>query len=341
VSSNIKDVARLANVSITTVSRVINNGEHIKSETRERVLNAIKKLNFKPNRLAQSLGSGCFQAIGVVATRTSYQAFGNPYFSIVLQAIGETAENKNYEIILCSSSDENKEVEKCMSMIESKVVQGLLLLGSRINDRLVEELKRIGFPFVLVGRVIDEELAKSIYSVDTDNFEDCREAVEYLIQLGHRRIGCIHAPLKYVVSKDRLGGYIEAHKKALIPVDYSLIADGGYSSGNAYEAAMKLLKNPNPPTAIFATDDIKAVGAYKAMVELGIKIPDQVSLIGHNNYEISQFITPSLTTIDVPIYALGTSSTRLLFDLIEGNMPDKRIILETNFIKRDSCKARL
>jgi len=339
VSSNIKDVARLANVSITTVSRVINNGEHIKPETRERVLAAIEKLNFKPNKLAQSLGSGCFQAIGVVATRTSYQAFGNPYFSMVLQAIGETAENKNYEIMLCSSSDENREIEKCMSMIESKVVQGLLLLGSRVNDRLVEELERVGFPFVLVGRVIDEELAKNIYSVDTDNLKDCMEAVEYLISLGHRRIGCIHAPLKYVASKDRLDGYIEAHKRALIPVDYSLIEDGGYSSNNAYEAALKLLNSPNPPTAIFATDDIKAIGAYKAMIELGIKIPDQISLIGHNNYEISQIITPSLTTIDVPIYSLGTTSTRVLFDLIEGNTPEKRIILETSFIKRDSCKA--
>ncbi len=338
MSSNIKDVARLANVSITTVSRVINKSEHIKPETRHRVLDAIEKLNFRPNKLAQSLGSG-FQAIGVVATRTSYQAFGNPYFSIVLQAIGETAEKKNYEIILCSSSDENIEIDRCVSMINSKVVQGLLLLGSRINDRLVEELNRTGFPFVLVGRVIDEELSKNIYSVDTDSFKDCAEAVEYLISLGHRRIGCIHAPLKYVVSKDRLDGYIEAHKKAMIPVDYSLVADGGYSSDHAYEAALKLLRNPHPPTAIFATDDIKAMGAYKAMTELGIRIPDDISLIGHNNYEISQVITPSLTTIDVPIYDLGTASARILFSLIEGGMPEKRSILETKFIRRDSCKA--
>lgn len=339
MSTNIKDVARLANVSITTVSRVINNSSQIKPETRERVLDAIQKLNFRPNKLAQSLGSGSFQSIGVVATRTSYQAFGNPYFSMVLQAIGEAAEQKNYEIIFCSTSDESRELEKCMSMIESKVVQGLLLLGSRIHDRLVEELSRIGFPFVLVGRVIDEELSKSIYSVDTDSLKDCREAVDYLIGLGHKRIGCIHAPLKYVVSKDRLDGYIEAHKRAMLPVDYSLIVDGGYSSDHAYQAAMKLLQNPNPPTAIFATDDMKAIGAYKAMMELGIKIPDQISLIGHNNYEISQFITPSLTTIDVPIYDLGSTSAGVLFDLIEGKTPPKRSILETKFITRDSCKA--
>jgi DNA-binding LacI/PurR family transcriptional regulator len=144
--------------------------------------------------------------------------------------------------------------------------------------------------------------------------------------------------LNYVGSKERLDGYIEAHKEAGIPVDYSLIENGGYDINQAYQAALKLLKCDNPPTAVFATDDVKATGAYKAILELGLRIPDDLSLIGHNNYDISQLTNPPLTTIDVPILDLGRVTTRKLFDLIEGNSPPVRTILETKFIIRSSCK---
>ncbi len=334
MSSNIKDVAKLANVSISTVSRVINNASNVQPETKKKVLDAIKKLNFKPNKIAQSLGGGSFHSIGVVSSRSSNQGF----VPLILQSIAEVADEKGYEIILNNSADEMKELEKCLSMIESKVVQGLILLSSRINDLLIEKLYELNFPFVVLGKVLNEYLANRVYSVDTDNLADCKEALNYLISLGHKRIACIHAPLNYVVSKERLDGYIEAHKEAGIPVDYSLVANGGYDINQSYEAAIRLLKTPNPPTAIFATDDIKAVGAYKAMLELGLKIPEDISLIGHNNYDISQITTPPLTTIDVPILQLGKVVTEKLFDLIEGKTTDVRTILDTKFIVRGSCK---
>ena len=334
MSSNIKDVAKLANVSISTVSRVINNVSNVQPETKEKVLNAIKKLNFKPNRIAQSLGGGSFHSIGVVSSRSSNQAF----VPLILQSIAEVADEKDYELILNNSIDEKKEIEKCLSMIDSKVVQGLILLSSRVNDLLIEKLYELNFPFVVLGKVLNEYLAAKVYSVDTDNLTDCKEALNYLISLDHKRIACIHAPLNYVGSKERLDGYIEAHKEACIPVDYSLIANGGYNINQSYEAALKLLKGNNPPTAIFATDDIKAVGAYKAILELGLKIPEDISLIGHNNYDISQITTPPLTTIDVPILQLGKVATEKLFDLIEGKTPLVRTILDTKFIVRGSCR---
>jgi DNA-binding LacI/PurR family transcriptional regulator len=332
MASNIKDVAKLANVSISTVSRVINNAPNVQPETKEKVLDAIKKLNFRPNRIAQSLGGGSFRSIGVVS-RSSNQA----YVPLILQSITEVTEEKGYEIILNNSANERKEIEKCLSMIDSKVVQGLILLSSRINDLLIEKLYELNFPFVVLGKVVNEYLAERVHSVDTDNLTDCREALNYLISLGHKRIGCIHAPLNYVVSKERLDGYIEAHKVTGIPVDYSLIANGGYDINHAYEAALKLLKSDNPPTAIFGTDDIKAVGAYKAILELGLKIPEDISLIGHNNYDITQITTPPLTTIEVPILQLGRVGTERLFDLIEEKTPPIRTILDTKFIVRGSC----
>ena len=339
MSATIRDVAKLAEVSVSTVSRVINNASNVNDKTRENVMNAIAKLNFKPNRLAQSLGSGAFNAIGIVSTRSLQQAFNNPYFSMIIQAIGEVSEEKNYDIILNSSTSEEKEIEKCLSMIDSKVVQGLILLSSRINDRLIEKLHQIKIPFVVVGRVIDERLESEVYSVDTDNLNDCKEAVNYLVRLGHKRIGCIHAPLHYVVSKDRLDGYIDAHKEAGLPIDYSLIENGQYTLNDAYESALKILKKPNPPTAIFATDDIKAIGAYKAIKELNLRIPDDISLFGHNNYEYTAIMNPGLTTIEVPIQQLGKVSANVLFDLIENKNPEHRTLLETKFIMRQSCKA--
>lgn len=334
MSSNIKDVAKLANVSISTVSRVINNAPNVQPETKKKVMEAIEKLNFKPNRIAQSLGGGSFNSIGIVAARSSNQAF----MPLILQSIAEVADKKNYELILNNALDEKKEIEKCLSMIDSKVVKGLLLLSSKVNDLLIEKLYELNFPFVVLGKVSNDYLAKKVYTVDTNNIADCKEAINYLINFNHKRIACIHGPLNFVGSKERLDGYIEAHKEASLPVDYSLIVDGGYDINHSYQATLNLLKNDNPPTAIFATDDIKAVGAYKAITELGLKIPDDISIIGHNNYDISQVTNPPLTTIDVPISKLGKVGTEVLFDLIEGKTPAVRTILETKFIIRESCR---
>ena len=338
MSVNIKDVAKLANVSISTVSRVINNAPNLKPETRKAVEDAIKKLNYIPNRVAQNLGGKYFNSIGVLSTRSSNQAFDNPYFSIALQSISQVCENYNHEIMLNFSSNEKQELEKCLSMINGKVVKGFILLSSRLNHVLVEKLIELNFPFVVIGKVLNEELANKVYTVDTDNLKDSKEAVNYLISLNHRTIGCIHAPLKYVVSKERLDGYIEAHKENNLPVNYSLVADGGYTINDAYEATKKILNGPVRPTAIFATDDIKGFGVFKALNEAGLRIPEDISLIGHNNYDIAELIQPPLTTIDVPIQQLGTIAAEILFDLINGKQPQKRTILETKLIIRKSCR---
>lgn len=339
MSVNIKDVAKLANVSISTVSRVIHNAPNLRPETIRVVKDAIDKLNFVPNRVAQNLGSGYFSCIGVLSTRSSNQTFGNPYFSIAIQSIAEICEKYNHDILLNFSTNEEREFEKCISMVNEKVVRGFILLSSRLNDILIEKLTELNFPFVVIGRVLNEQLSDKVYTVDTDNVNDCKEAVNYLINLNHRNIACIHAPLKYVVSKERLDGYIEAHKENNIPVNYSLIADGGYTLDDAYLATKKILSGPIRPTAIFATDDIKALGVYKALKELNLKIPDDVSLIGHNNYESAGFLEPPLTTIDVPVEHLGSLAAEMLFQIINGKHPQKRIILDTKLIVRDSCKA--
>lgn len=157
------------------------------------------------------------------------------YFFFSVGIIPFQSENRRRKV---NSAGEKKEMEKCLSMIESKVVQGLLLMSARINDTLVEKLYELNFPFVVLGKVVNETLSGKVYSVDTDNISDCMEAINYLNLLCHKRIACIHGPLNYVVSKERLDGYIEAHKNAGIPVDYSLILK---------TAVIRLMKPMKPP----------------------------------------------------------------------------------------------
>ncbi|MDK2798906.1 MAG: hypothetical protein PWP27_1288 [Clostridiales bacterium] len=339
----IKDVAKLAGVSISTVSRVINKAPNITPEIREKVEKAIMQLRYKPNKIAQSLGSGRLKNIGIIATRTSQQAFVNPYFSNVLQGIGSVTEKSNYELLLTFAENEDHEIEKCLSLIEDGSIQGVILLSSRIYDKLIIKLSEIKFPFVLIGRVLKDILPEGteINYVDTDNIQDSMAAVTHLIKQGHKRIGCVHAPLKYVVSQDRYSGYGLALHQARISMDDSIVVEGGYTWEDAKKAAMKLLQHPNPPTAIFATDDLKAIGVIKAAHSLGLKIPEDLSIIGHNDYDIAQMVEPPLSTVQVPIYQMGKVSAKILLEQI--NNPDahpKQIILPTQLIVRNSVAKR-
>jgi DNA-binding LacI/PurR family transcriptional regulator len=339
----IKDVAKLAEVSISTVSRVINGAPNVAPEIRVNVEKAAKLLHYKPSKIAQSLSSGRLKNIGIIATRSYQQAFVNPYFSVVLQGIGSVTESSNYELLLTFIEDEKTEIDKCMSIIEGGSVQGLILLSSRTYDKLINKLIEIEFPFVLIGRVLQETLHDgfNINCVDTDNIADSMTAVTHLLNQGHKRIGCVHAPLKYVVSQDRYTGYCLALRHAEIQQDNTIIVEGGYTWQDAEKAARLLLQVPNPPTAIFATDDLKAVGVMKASHSLNIKIPEDLSIIGYNDFEISQMVEPPLTTIHVPIYDLGKVAAEIMLEQIKNpNEDTKQVILSTELLIRNSVKHK-
>ncbi|WP_094550443.1 LacI family DNA-binding transcriptional regulator [Petroclostridium xylanilyticum] len=335
----IKDVAKLAQVSISTVSRVINGAPNITPEIRQKVEKAIAQLRYKPNIIAQSLGSGRLKNIAVVLARSSQLAFVNPYFTIMFQGLGSVIENSDYEVLLTLAEDEKTEVDKCMSLIDAGSIQGVILLGSRVYDKLINKLIEIKFPFVLIGRVLKDAIPEGaqINHVDTDSINDSMAAVSYLISQGHRRIGCVHAPLKYVVSQDRYSGYCIALRHAEIPVDDSIIVDGGYSWQDAEKAARIILQQKNPPTAIFATDDLKAIGVMKAAYSLGLKVPEDLSIMGHNDYDFAQMVEPPLSTVRVPIYELGKVAAEIMLEQIKNpGHPPKQVILPTQLVIRNS-----
>ena len=333
--ANMKDVSRLAGVSVATVSRVINHAPNVSADIQKRVNDAIQKLNYEPNKLAQSLSGSAFQAIGIAAGRVA----NYEYTGQVLRAISAVAEQNGYQILLNYSDTPDAELEKCISMVKSKMVRGMILLGSKTDDILIEKLFESQTPFVVIGRVENERLCDKVYTVDTDNFQDCKAATQFLIQHGHRKIACLHSRLCYVGTKDRLDGFIAAHAEYGIPVDYTFIAECGHTMDDARKVCFDIFNRDNRPTAILATDDVKGYGVYSAAMALNLKIPDHISIVGHNNYDFSRLTVPAMTTIEVPIQDLGVTATNIFLKQVEKKLPPIRTVLPTRFIVRDSTNA--
>lgn len=337
IKPTIQLVAQKAGVSITTVSRVLNHHPAVLPETRAKVLSVMKELNYKPNQLARGLSTNGFDAILVIYTRSSTRGTDNPYFSTVISAIGIVAEANNYDLILHSGDDEDKEIEKALSMISSRLIKGIILLSSRINSKFTEVVSATSIPIVVIGKYSDQIKAPNVISVDTDNYSDCREIGNYLVQMGHRRIGCVHAPLAHYVAVDRIAGFKDALRDhGIAPLDECYV-DGGNTIDSAYMATVNLLCS-HKVTAIFATDDIKALGIYKAAKSMHLDIPEELSVIGHNDFEFSSLLTPALTTVRVPIHELGLLSASKLFSMISSPGSEHSQMIPTDMVVRNSVK---
>lgn len=337
--ATIRDVATLAGVSISTVSRVLRDENSVREERRIRVKKAIKELDFTPNVAAQQMHGQKECTIGAITTRSSYQAFGNPYFPSVIGAIGSVTEERGYNLQIHSYSDSMSEIRKTVRLFKSGQVNGFILLSSRVYDPLIVELMKNKIPFTLVGRVIENTIPDydDIYWVNNDNIASSKGAVEYLIHKGHERIGILTAPDKYVVSQDRYIGYRQALVANGKEYHSRYRAEAGYSYEDAKQAAELLVRNNPDMTAIFATDDLKGVAAIEKLTEMGIRIPEQIAVMGCDNFEISKIIRPSLTTINIPIHSLGVAAATMLIDLLEGREVEERhVIFETEMILRES-----
>lgn len=329
-------VAKKSGVSMSTVSRVLNNHPAVLPETRTKVLSVMKELDYVPNQLARGLSSNGFNNILIIFTRSSTQASDNPYFGSIISSIGMIAEQNDYDLILHSNDNEDNEIDKALSMINSKLIKGIVLLSSRINSKFLEILAGTEIPIVVIGKYNPAIKSKYILSVDTDNYSDCRAIGEYLIQNGHTRIGCIHAPLTHYVAVDRVQGLKDSLVSHQLEVLEDCFVDGGDTVDSAYMAALNLLCSNRGITAIFATDDIKALGVYKAARNMNLRIPEDISVAGHNDFEFSSLLTPPLTTIRVPIHELGMISASKLFSMIRLEREETSQMLPTRLQLRNS-----
>lgn len=231
MSPTIYDIARVAGVSKSTVSRVLNKQTNISPEAREKVQKAIDELNYQPNKLARALTSSGFDAIMVISTRSTKTTAGNPFFSDVLHAITAKAEEESFDVILQTSKSSEDDLLKCENKIKQKMVKGIIMLSSPANEAFFPRLDEYGIPVVVIGKVAGD--FRNIYSVDTDNFSDSLALTDAFIKNGHRKIACLHAPLDYHVSVDRLAGYKASLKKHGIAIRPDWIIDGGYTHESA------------------------------------------------------------------------------------------------------------
>ena len=282
MSPTIYDIARVAGVSKSTVSRVLNKQTNISPEAREKVLKAIEELNYQPNKLARALTSSGFDAIMVISTRSTKTTAGNPFFSDVLHAITAKAEEEGFDVILQTSKSSEDDLLKCVGKIKQKMIKGIIMLSSPANESFFATLDEYGVPVVVIGKV--EGNYQNIYSVDTDNFRDSAILTDSFIKHGRTKIACLHAPLDYHVSIDRLAGYKSSLEKQGIAINPDWVIDGGYTHESALQAACQLLSSDNPPDAVFATDSMKLLSLYRAADELNLTIPEQVAMAATRCY---------------------------------------------------------
>jgi DNA-binding LacI/PurR family transcriptional regulator len=330
-------VARLAGVSRTTVSFVLNNvpGVKITKETRQRVLEAARELDYYPTAAARSLASGKTHRIGLVLGEGQKRLSADAFLPTFLQGVTASVHRRGYLLVLQMAEDVPSH-EAYVRLIREQQVDGLILSGPRSDDPLLTELAGDRFPLILHGRLTGCKLP----CVDVDNKASAYKAVTHLIGLGHRRIGFIsNAPLSYAGAQDRFAGYRQALTEHDLPVTDSLVRTAAFLPKTGKAAAEALLDLPERPTAVFAASDVVAIGVMSAIQAAGLSIPDDMAVVGFDDIFLAAHTQPPLTTIRVPAYGLGWTAAEVLISLIEGDEEVSAVTLETELVIRESCGA--
>lgn len=331
MSVTIKDVAKAANVSTSTVSRVIADSPKISRETKEKVINAIKELNYHPNVIARSLANKSTKILGLVIPNTSEDLFKNPFFIQAMTGISVYAQKKGYYIMYTYSKIENEEIKFLKSYSNSKLVDGFILLSSKHHDRCIEYLKQNRYPFVVVGR---PEVTDNILWVDNDNFQAMYNVVNTIIQKGHNDIAFIGGPPHFTMSRDRLDGYIKALQVHGICPDERIIMQETNFSEECGSQAMEKIIEYKIPSAVVTTDDLLAFGAMRVINEKKLK---KISVVGFNNTPLAIYQNPPLSSVDINAEELGYNAARLLISKLEGEpILTNHYIVETKLIERES-----
>ena len=331
MNPTIKDVTELAEVHPSTVSRVINDDSRISEKTKNKVLLIIKKLGYTPNAIARGLKTKRTHTLGMLIPDIT-----NPFFAEIARGVEDAANANGFNIILCNTDDKLKKERIYLEILKGKRVDGLILGTAHIKDKSILGLERKKFPYILVSRNI-EKLNKNCIIVD--DIEGGIIATEYLIKLGHRRIAHITGPLKTRSALNRLKGYKLALKKYEIKYRDKLVEEGDFKIKGGYQVMKRFLKLTESPTAIFAANDLLALGAMQAIQKKNFHIPEDFSVVGFNDIKLASFIYPALTTIRQPMLEMGELAVKMLLRIIEeGEFNQRKIVLKSKLIIRESCK---
>lgn len=338
-SMTIKDVARLCGVGVSTVSRAINNHPDINEETKTKIMQVIKDCNYIPNNSARNLKRSDSNTIAVLI-----KGISNPFFHEMIKVFEREIQRERHSFILQRVEEREDEVDAALELEKEKKLRGIIFLGGFFNHS-EEKLRQITVPYVLCTIGMGEEIDKSIYSsVAVDDFKESFKMVDYLCRLGHKRIAIIAAdPSDESIGKLRLLGYQKALEAHQIPLRESLIRVmkpefDTYSMRNGYEVARELLESGEEFTALYSISDNMAIGAAKAILEQGKRIPEDYSVAGFDGIDIAQYYHPSLTTMKQPGQEMAKEAIRLLFDLIYKRKGNQHKVFAASLVEGESTR---
>jgi LacI family transcriptional regulator len=326
--ATLKDVARLAKVSTVTVSNVLNDRQNVSAATRTRVMSAVRRTNYSANLAAKTLAGGRTNTIGLLVPDLSTQYMGE-----IARGVLNEIRKAGMELLISTYFDDMRERNQ-LTLLQN-ITDGLILLLPYTNDTEIQTIEQSGVPVVVVDhRGSDIKLP----AIDIDNYSGGRKATEHLLRLNHKRIGFIAG--HFQASTDRLRGYTEALLNAGVPFDKNLVVKGGFSQPGGFSATTQLLTLSDPPTAIFAGNDLSAFGAMEAIKEQGLRIPNDISVIGFDDIPSASDVYPPLTTIRQPLAEMGRAAVRMMLAKLRGvEPPSQRITLATELVERASTRV--
>lgn len=330
----IKDIARMAEVSITTVSKIINGKDHdISQGTIDRVNRIMEEQRYVPNKLAGSLVTKTTKTIGLVIPDIT-----NPFFPELVRGAEDRANEAGYSLFFCNSDDQPEKESQYIKSLMEKMVDGIIFTAASAENGRAEVLKNINSPIVLVDRLVEMDEVRA--GIVVDNVRGAYDGTKYLIDLGHQHILHITGPKNGKISEERASGYLKALAEAGIGVDEALVLYGHFKLDWGYKAMAEADDKGYPYSAVFCGNDLIALGAMKYLKEKNKRIPEDCSILGYDDIQIASHVDPPLTTIRQPKYQMGYQAVDTMIKILSGEgVTEKKIVLKTELVIRQTCKG--
>lgn len=334
--ATIKDVAKMAGVTIGTVSRVLNNKKWVSEDCRKKVLVAIKDLHYKPQAHARRLRQKHSRICGVIAPHHT-AIFSSPFFTNIMEGLEEVAAEKQYRLLLHPLSETARAQISYRALLGDGSVDGMFVLNAWSTDASIRELAEANVPFILInGKITGQE---DLPYVGFDNLGGVKKAVEHLVKMGHERIGMINGRMTTTNAIERFQGFQEMLAQNKLEFHGDWVADGEFEEEGGYKAALKILSAVRRPSAILCASDLMAMGAMRALKEKGVNVPEHISVVGFDNMEEAAYHEPALTTVSFSAYEMGKLAARKMFQLIaEEPLEQKATTLQAELIERESVR---
>ncbi|TVP87405.1 MAG: LacI family transcriptional regulator [Alkalicoccus sp.] len=325
--ATIKDVAKRAGVAVSTASYALNGTKKMKQETKERVFQAAKELQYQKNGVAMDLKKSRTKTIALILSDLT-----GPFYSELIRGVQEEVLEKKYDLLVCSSY--GNESSTAAKFLREKRADGVILLAHNIPDSFILESVRPGFPIIVLDRILPDK--EALTSITVDNYKGGYEATKHLLEEGAGSVACIHGPLNSSDSQERVAGYEQALQDFGLKKDSKWILNGSFTHEGGYQATKILLNQGDLPDAVFYANDEMAIGGLEALKETKLNIPEDIAIIGFDDIQLAPYLQPPLTTMRHPKYEMGKLASHVIFQVLEGHAAKSHYTLETEFISRES-----